>query len=173
MIEVALQRRFHSLSLISTDYDASKAFVAEASSKGLVVPRILELRPPVLGGLARQVRSFLAHTSSAPDAVALLSSGEEARTLAEELQFYRSEFGPITWLVCAVRSGVAPTTSWRRFFHGGIFVQSYMPELDDFRKYFVRTLQVNPEYEVIGSQRMKHHRYKNCCLTCYRIEATH
>ena len=34
------------------------------------------------------------------------------------------------------------SVGWRRFFHGGFYVEPHMPELEDFREYFVESLQV-------------------------------
>jgi hypothetical protein len=49
------------ISLISSNHEASKIFVAEATAMGLRVPRILELSPDHVSDVPRQVESFLRH----------------------------------------------------------------------------------------------------------------
>ena len=88
---------------------------------------------------------FVSHSDSPRPAVALVSAGaEEARAIAEHLR--PEDLGGVRplWLVCSVAgaSVVGRSAAWRRFFHGGIFVEPHMPELEDFKDYFVSSLQV-------------------------------
>ena len=92
-----------------------------------------------------QVAMFVSHSDSPRPAVALVSAGaEEARAIAEHLR--PEDLGGVRplWLVCSVAgaSVVGRSAAWRRFFHGGIFVEPHMPELEDFKDYFVSSLQV-------------------------------
>ncbi len=86
MIELARAKNYLSLSLISSDHEASKAFVAEATKMGLVVPRILELSPGArTRDLTAQTATFVEHSDSEQPAIALLVTANEAVLIAEEL----------------------------------------------------------------------------------------
>ena len=75
------------VSLISSNHEASKIFVAEATSMGLRVPRILELSPDNPGDVPRQVESFLRNQDpDLPTAVALVATADEVSELAEHLR---------------------------------------------------------------------------------------
>ena len=76
------------VSLISSNHEASKIFVAEATSMGLRVPRILELSPDGdPGDVPRQVESFLRNQDpDVPTAVALVVTADEVTELAEHLR---------------------------------------------------------------------------------------
>ncbi len=147
-MEVARARGLTSVSLISSSHSASRVFVSEAASAGIAVPRVLELSPRSSASpaeLAEQVKMFLLHSQSSRPAVALVSAaGGEAEALAAHLR--PEDLGGVrpVWLVCSVAGASAArrAAAWRRFFHGGVFVEPYMPELEDFKEYFVESLQV-------------------------------
>lgn len=90
------------VSLISSNHEASKIFVAEATSMGLRVPRILELTPDNPGDVPRQVESFLRNQDpDRPTAVALVVTADEVTELAEHLRHlqlrhddFRHDSGP-------------------------------------------------------------------------------
>lgn len=89
---------------------------------------------------------FVLHSETSRPAVALVAAGEqEAKILTEHLR--AEDLGGVrpVWLVCSIAgaSSVGRSAAWRRFFHGGFFVEPYMPELEDFKDYFVESLQVS------------------------------
>ena len=154
---VARHRRVSSVSLVSSNHDASKVFVAEATTAGIRVPRILELNP---GGrdLPAQVSAFIEHSNVTRPAVALLVASAEAAAIADYflLQQRRgqSQDRPRPqWLIGSVGAAAAEgaggngrtTTgaSWRRTFEGAVVAEPHMPELEDFREYFVKSMQVS------------------------------
>jgi len=102
-----------------------------------------------------QVIMFVRHSEEDAPAVALLVTPSESAAVAEGLARVRLDVKP-TWLLCSLlRRGPPPTApppstaspapgapAWSRAFHGGIFVEPHMPELENFREYFVDSLQV-------------------------------
>ncbi len=107
---------------------------------GIRVPRILELSHP------SQVETFLAHASSSP-VVVLIVGAHEAVAVAEHLKHAQlinnSENGNTVWLIGSLGLDLKRLSAWRSVFDGGVFVEPHMPELKEFRKYFVGALQVS------------------------------
>jgi hypothetical protein len=46
------------------------------------------------------------------------------------------------WLVGSLGLDLRTLTGWRKVFHGGLFVEPHMPELGEFKNYFIGALQV-------------------------------
>ena len=132
------------VSLISSSHEASKIFVAEATAMGLKIPRILELSRKSPRDLPRQVESFLRHSNHSEQALALLVHPKEAVAIAEHLK--HSAAGIINqqplWLIGSLGLDLKRLSAWKSVFDGGIFVEPHMPELYDFREYFITALQV-------------------------------
>ena len=97
---------------------------------------------------------FVVHSRSRTPAIALLLSStgaaDLARAAAERLDDDLGGVRPL-WLLCSVSGGgrdersrsARDSVGWRRFFHGAVYVEPYMPELDDFKAYFVQSVQVH------------------------------
>ena len=46
------------------------------------------------------------------------------------------------WIIGSVGLHLKRTPTWREAFHGGLLVEPHMPELNEFKKYFVGALRV-------------------------------
>ena len=73
--------------------------------------------------------------------VVLISEAGEAVAIAEHLKHVQLPNEPI-WLVGSLGLDLRTLTGWRKVFHGGLFVEPHMPELGEFKNYFIGALQV-------------------------------
>jgi hypothetical protein len=46
------------------------------------------------------------------------------------------------WLIGSLGLDLHKLSAWRTVFDGGLFVEPHMPELAEFKKYFIDSLQV-------------------------------
>ena len=128
------------LSLISSSHKIIETFLSEATILGIRVPRILELSHGQ-SDLPRQVEQFIRHLNDESPTVVLIVNSHEAVAIAEHLKHHPLRTRP-TWLIGSLGLELKKLKAWRRVFHKGIFVEPHMPELNDFKQYFIEALQV-------------------------------
>lgn len=146
LVEIARANHVNSISLISSNHEASKIFVAEATTSEIRVPRILELNPKDLSQLADQVRAFVTHSRQLEPVIALIVTAEEAAVIADKLTSTLASINVRPrWLVASLGLKNKRLSSWKNLFHGGVYVEPFMPELDEFKSYFFNALQVSDE----------------------------
>ena len=135
----ALELGIKSLSLISSSHRATQIFLSEATTLGLRVPKMLELSHRQLGSDAPlRVENFLRlldPSNSNEQVVAMIVNAREAVAIAEHLNDVSVPVRP-TWLVGSLGLDLRRSSSWRKAFHGGVFVEPHMPELKEFRYEF-------------------------------------
>ena len=61
--------------------------------------------------------------------------------IAEYLKHVQLGIEP-TWLVGSLGLDLHKLSAWRTVFHGGLFVEPHMPELAEFKNFFIEALQV-------------------------------
>ena len=76
--------------------------------------------------------SFDGGGAPAPPVVAMIVNAREAVAIAEHLNDVSVKERP-TWLVGSLGLDLRRSSSWRKAFHGGVFVEPHMPELKEFR----------------------------------------
>ena len=131
----ALELGIKSLSLISSSHRATQIFLSEATTLGLRVPKMLELSHRQLGDAPLRVENFLRlldPSNSNEQVVAMIVNAREAVAIAEHLNDVSVPARP-TWLVGSLGLDLRRSSSWRKAFHGGVFVEPHMPELKEFR----------------------------------------
>ena len=132
----ALELGIKSLSLISSSHRATQIFLSEATTLGLRVPRMLELshRQQLGSDAPLRVENFLRllDPNSSEQVVAMIVNAREAVAIAEHLNDVSVPARP-TWLVGSLGLDLRRSSSWRKAFHGGVFVEPHMPELKEFR----------------------------------------
>ena len=133
----ALELGIKSLSLISSSHRATQIFLSEATTLGLRVPRMLELshRKQLGSDAPLRVENFLRlldPSNSHEQVVAMIVNAREAVAIAEHLNDVSVPARP-TWLVGSLGLDLRRSSSWRKAFHGGVFVEPHMPELKEFR----------------------------------------
>ena len=131
---------------------------------GIRVPHILELNSKLIQTLPVQVESFLAKvTERQPTAalakrpaVAIIVEAGEAVTIAEHLvnTLQGSQAAATVqpfWLVGSLGLDLRneKMAAWKKVFDGGLFVEPHMPELAEFKTYFIQTLQVSRSKSII------------------------
>ena len=142
---VAYELDLQSVSLISSNRKVVQIFLSEATALGIRVPRILELRQRSKDQ-AERVESFLQshhnHQHHRDDrlAVALIVGPDEAVNIAEHLKHARKTPSSLLWLVGSQGLDLTRLSGWRGVFHGGVFVEPHLPELKDFKDYFISNL---------------------------------
>ena len=143
---MARAKNIRSLSLISSDHEASKVFVAEATTMGVTVPRILELSPGARHrDLTAQTATFVEHSDSLKPAIAMLVTSDEATLIAEELIRMNGlhRVRP-RWLlgVLGIDMSSLGGGAWRAAFNGAYLAEPDMPELVEFGEHFLLSLEV-------------------------------
>ena len=97
-----------------------------------------------------QVEAFLGKLPGKKPIVVLISEAGEAVAIAEHLKHVTLSSEPI-WLVGSLGLDLRTLTGWRKVFHGGLFVEPHMPELSEFKSYFIGALQVRPFFETLST----------------------
>lgn len=134
------------VSLIASSHKIIQTFLAEATAIGIRVPRILELTRQRPQEQPLQVESFLhnhpANVGLHPTVV-LIASPHEVVAIAEHLKHsnVENQVKPF-WMIGSLGLDLKKLSAWREVFHQGIFVEPHLPELKEFKKYFIDALQV-------------------------------
>lgn len=138
------------VSLISSSHKIIQTFLSESTTLGISVPRILELSRHQREQ-PQQVEDFLQHLHGArAAAVVLIVSSHEAVAIAEHLKHVHLKAKP-TWLIGSLGLDLKKLSAWRSVFHGGVFVEPHMPELSQFKNYFIQALQVRTRLACPGT----------------------
>ena len=104
---------------------------------------MLELSHRQFSDAPVRVENFLRLLGSNGDTdpvVAMIVNAREAVTIAEHLNDVSVPRSRPMWLVGSLGLDLRQS-SWRKAFHGGVFVEPHMPELREFKEYFVRSLR--------------------------------
>ena len=147
-MNIAFEMNTDKLSILSSSRSTIETFLSEATAVGIRVPHVLEYKPhePELPG---KVEAFLRKLPGAKPVVVLISEAGEAVAIAEHLKHVRLPSEPI-WLVGSLGLDLRTLTGWRKVFHGGLFVEPHMPELSEFKNYFIGALQVRLHKAIVA-----------------------
>ena len=88
------------------------------------------------------VEGFLRRQGAGLGVVALVLEAGDVVAVAEYLKNIRLDPEPV-WLVGSLGLELRRLQSWKTVFRGGAFVEPHMPELREFRQFFLQTLQVS------------------------------
>lgn len=117
-------------------------FLEEATALGIRVPHILEFENHKTSAeLAKKVENFLRKLPGKKPIVAVVVEAVEAVTIAEYLKHIKLPVRPV-WLIGSLGLDLHKLSAWRTVFDGGLFVEPHMPELAEFKTYFIEALQV-------------------------------
>ena len=128
------------IALISSSRTTVHTFLEEATALGIRVPHILDLSQKALE-MPQQVEKFIRQLPGKRPVVAVIVEAVEAVAVAEHLKHIKMESDPL-WLVGSLGLDLHKLSAWRQVFHGGLFVEPHMPELAEFKSYFIDALQV-------------------------------
>ena len=133
------------IALISSSRSTVHTLLEEATALGIRVPHILELENTRKGesdsDLPQKVERFLRNLPGKRPVVAVIVEAVEAVAIAEYLKHIQLPVEP-TWLVGSLGLDLHKLSAWRTVFHGGLFVEPHMPELAEFKNFFIEALQV-------------------------------
>ena len=88
------------------------------------------------------MEGFLRRQGAGLGVVALVLEAGDVVAVAEYLKNIRLDPEPV-WLVGSLGLELRRLQSWKTVFRGGAFVEPHMPELREFRQFFLQTLQVS------------------------------
>ena len=127
------------MALITSSHNSVASFLTEATSLGLRVQEMLELRPDQENiGLA--VETFIRSLARPRPVVALVLQAEDVEAVAEHLKNIQLSSSPV-WLLGSLGLELRSLRTWRTVFRGGILVEPHLPQLREFKEFFLRSLQ--------------------------------
>ena len=145
LANLAYEMNAKSVALISSSRASVHTFLEDATALGIRVPHILELetlnKKSKSSELPQKVEKFLRTLPTKRPVVAVVLEAVEAVAIAEYLKHVKLPSDP-TWLVGSLGLDLHKLSAWRTVFHGGLFVEPHMPELAEFKTYFIDALQV-------------------------------
>ncbi len=142
LANLAYEMNAEMVSLISTSRSTVHNFLEEATALGIRVPHILEAKTSTdKKDLAKLVEKFIGGLPGRRPLVVVIVEAAEAVAIAEHLKHVKLTKDPI-WLVGSLGLDLHKLSAWRTVFHGGLFVEPHMPELAEFKSYFIEALQV-------------------------------
>lgn len=131
------------IALISSSRATVHTLLEEATALGIRVPNVLDVENlKRASDLPQKVELFLKKMPGKRPVVVVIVEAVEAVAIAEYLKHVKLPNDPI-WLVGSLGLDLHKLSAWRTVFHGGLFVEPHMPELAEFKTYFIEALQVN------------------------------
>ena len=131
------------MALITSSHGTVATFLSEATTLGIRVQEILELIPrqinigPAVEGFLRSIRRPL-------PVVALVLEAADIEAVAEHLKTVTLPTSQV-WLVGSLGLELRSLKSWRTVFKDGAFVEPHMPELREFKNFFLESLK-SPDF---------------------------
>ena len=87
------------------------------------------------------VEGFLVRLDTPRPVVAMVLEAGDSVAVAEHLKYLSLPVQPV-WLVGSLGLDLRRLKSWKIVFNGGAFVEPHMPELREFKNYFLGSLKV-------------------------------
>ena len=115
------------------------SFLSEATTLGIRVQEILELIPRQVN-IGPAVEGFLRSIRRKNPVVAVVLEAADVEAVAEHLKEVQLPTSPV-WLLGSLGLELRSLKTWRRVFSGGAFVEPHMPELREFKNYFLNSLK--------------------------------
>ncbi|QQP42473.1 Uncharacterized protein FKW44_017157, partial [Caligus rogercresseyi] len=142
LANVAFNLEITSAILISSNPRAVNTFLSEAKGLGIRVTNVYEFSSSDFS--PQKISEFLSEKTYAnvTTPVVLMVEASEAVGIAESLRHSNDHHGKIRWLVGSIGLDLRRVSSWKIVFDGGIFIEPHMPELVEFKDYFIKSLQV-------------------------------
>lgn len=152
LVNIGYEIGANKIALISSSQSTVASFLSESTTLGIRVPEILELIPKQVNiGLA--VEGFLRGLRRQLPVVAMILDAADIVAVAEHLKNIELPNNP-TWLIGSLGLELRRLKSWKAVYKGGAFVEPHMPELREFKNFFLDSLtapddklsQVTEEY---------------------------
>ena len=129
------------VAVITEEEKATVTFLASASELGIGVTNVLEFRPD-FPNKTDQVISYINGLDGNQPVIVLILDAETILELTNAIAKKGLKNVPI-WIMATVGlRQMAEIQTWRRVLHGGVVLEPYNPELDQFQRYFSHALRV-------------------------------
>ena len=131
------------VAIITEEERATVEFLKEASALGIRVTNVLEFQEKRgRHNKTEQAVLYLNRLTGEQPVVVMVLEADTILGIAEMIQGRGLNKAPV-WVLASVGLGQLKTfPAWRQVFHGGVVVEPFLPELKQFRKYFVNSLEV-------------------------------
>ena len=140
LVNIGYEIGANKIALISSSQSTVASFLSESTTLGIRVPEILELIPKQVNiGLA--VEGFLRGLRRQLPVVAMILDAADIVAVAEHLKNIELPNNP-TWLIGSLGLELRRLKSWKAVYKGGAFVEPHMPELREFKNFFLDSLTV-------------------------------
>jgi len=147
LANIGLETGTRRIALISSSQQTMASFLAEATTLGIRVPEILELVPRQIN-IGPAVEGFLRSIARPRPVVAVVLDPADVVAVAEHLKHVDLPSDP-TWLLGSLGLELHRQKSWLSVFQNGVFAEPHMPELREFKEYFLSSLK-NPDEKLSG-----------------------
>ena len=128
------------IALVTSSHATVASFLSEATTLGIRVQEILEVIPRQVN-IGPAVEGFIRSIRRPHPAVAIVLEAADVEAVAEHLKTVaRLPSAPI-WLLGSLGLELRRLQSWRRVFDQGAFVEPHMPELREFKHFFLHSLR--------------------------------
>jgi hypothetical protein len=143
LANIVFEMSVDEVSLISYEEHATVEFLGEASGLGIRVTNVLEFK----SGMRNKTDQALKYINGLDQVQPVIVMILDAKTILEIAQAIETSNGlknvPI-WIMASVGLGqMQNIQAWKNTYHGGIVLEPYLPELDQFRQYFQNSLIVS------------------------------
>ena len=130
------------VAIITEEEKATVKFLSEASELGIGVTNVLEFRAGA-NNKSQQALSYINALEGKQPVIVMILDALTILDIAEAISQTGIKNAPI-WIMATVGlRQMKLVYSWRQVFNGGVVLEPYLPELDQFQRYFQRALRVN------------------------------
>ena len=127
------------IALITSSHATVASFLSEATTLGVRVQEILEVAPRQ-HNIGPAVEGFLRSIRRPRPVVAMVLEAADVEAVAEHLKTVQLPSSPV-WLLGSLGLELRRLKSWRQVFNEGAFVEPHMPELREFKNFFLHALK--------------------------------
>ena len=133
------------VAIITEEEKATVKFLSEASELGIGVTNVLEFRAGA-NNKSEQALSYINALEGKQPVIVMILDALTILDIAEAISQTGIKNAPI-WIMATVGlRQMKLVYSWRQVFNGGVVLEPYLPELDQFQRYFQRALRVKTPY---------------------------
>ena len=128
------------VALVTSSHATVASFLSEATTLGIRVQEILEVIPRQVN-IGPAVEGFIRSIRRPHPAVAVVLEAEDVEAVAEHLKTASRLPSAPVWLLGSLGLELRRLQSWRQVFDQGAFVEPHMPELREFKHFFLHSLK--------------------------------
>ena len=134
------------VAIITEDEKATVKFLAEASELGIGVTNVLEFRHTGqldANNRSQRALSYINGLEGHQPVIVMILDASTILGIADAIAEKGIKNVPI-WIMATVGLKQMDVIHvWKRVFHGGVVLEPYLPELEQFRRYFAHAMRVS------------------------------